>query len=183
MGNILSRRQETPSLTDEVMNRIHLLEQRADLNNDGVITKEEYQQFSAMQSLEKDRKINKLRERLAKEEDKVKELHRHYQELQAKHQALLDYLADENKADIAQSTQLSTKAIDAFVDDLLADPKINIYWLHDSIERPLYRNMLIMMLSILQKTLNSASLNVIGHEFRTSMQPTLDSQILEAQHD
>ena len=133
MGGLLSRQREPPSLTDEVIKRIRLLEQKADLNNDGVVTKEEFTQYTAMQSLDKDRKIQQLRERLAETE-------KQYEQVQRKHEALLHHLEQEDKSELASNTTISTKAIDAFVDELLDDPKINIYWLHDSIERPLYRN-------------------------------------------
>ena len=75
------------------------------------------------------------------------------------------------KRSLTSSNTISTQSIDKFVDDLIADPNVNIYLIPDRVEKTMYTNTLKMFFSILQKTFNNISVDIIGHEFKMSVVP------------
>lgn len=58
----------------------------------------------------------------------------------------------------------SRKAIEEFVDQLLKDEDINIGLLPDSIEKKIYSNVLKLIVSILDKLLDSCEIRLLNHK-------------------
>ena len=74
---------------------------------------------------------------------------------------------------MSSKKQISNDSIDDFVEKLLDDPNTNIYILPDSIERPLYSNLLKLMFHSLEKAVNSFKVDFIGHEMKVTFEPKL----------
>ncbi len=68
-------------------------------------------------------------------------------------------------------THISEEKIDEFVNEILRDQNININYFPDAVERKLYRNVLILVFSLLNKTVDTASIQLIGHEIKFTMSP------------
>lgn len=188
MGTFFSKRRELWCL----QKRMDLIEEKADLNGDGVVTKKELKEYAAGELQLKDSEILNLRCELSRLQQEITELKekKHnriikaereadkwkdaYNELYKRQEELINNIQDgKNKKD--PNDMISNQAIEKFVDDMLADPNINIYLLPDSIEKPIYMNILKIMLSVLQKTFNHTNLDLIGHEFKIRMKPTNDN--------
>jgi ElaB/YqjD/DUF883 family membrane-anchored ribosome-binding protein len=87
-----------------------------------------------------------------------------YEDLQFKYQELLQSLR-ERMADKSVS-QISPEAVEQYVDILLDNPDININGIPDNWEKSIYVNLLTMILSTIEKTLNETELKVLGHKLR-----------------
>lgn len=198
MGNTFSNNSESRDL-NTLQSRIDKLELAADLDGDGLVTKKELKEYAAKELELKDSEILLLRTEKTRLEKQVadlkvkaynaqqqadKELDRlqsAYDTLHMRHEQYLEMIAKDTTQDTASN--ISTKAIDRFVDELLADPNINIYMLPDTIEKPLYANTLKIMLSVVQKMFNNTNLDIIGHEFKMNMQPTLETRLEDTKSD
>lgn len=73
--------------------------------------------------------------------------------------------------DKVRSREISNSNIESFVDDVLADPSVNISLLPDAIERPLYTNLIKIVLNVLQKTLAGIKLDLVNHELSLEINP------------
>ena len=63
-------------------------------------------------------------------------------------------------------TQVSMPAIEEYVDAMLADENVNINYLPDFVEKQLYRNILKIVLGLLDHILNNSHLTVFNHEIK-----------------
>lgn len=186
MGNVFSNGNY-----NRILDRVHRLEEGADLNRDGLVTKEELKEYSTRELKLRDTEILSLREEILELREqkrgavkKAKEMSKAYDALYAGHEAYLEMIAKEKESGEKPATSvISSKAVDRFVDELLSDPNINIYLLPDSVEKPLYANTLKIILSILQKMFNNVNIDVIGHEFKMRMQPTLETRLCDGSDD
>jgi predicted RNase H-like nuclease (RuvC/YqgF family) len=193
MGSCTSHDDAVLTLSDNVKKLQNELQSIKDLdkNKDGIVTKDEQkEQHSKMQMLE---------ERIEKE------LSQKYQKvIQEKEHALLEAKAtiDElNKqltasknictnleTKLSKGTQheqieqkvhlqtLSRERVDEFVEKLLEDESVNMSYLPDFIERQMYKNVLNLVIGLLNNTLNTATLNVIGHQLSFAIKP-LDEKL------
>ena len=128
-----------------------------DTNHDGVVTRKEMEAYINTQLVEKDEKMIQLREE--------------YDDLFKKHSQLLEQVARNNSVDVAKQSNISGEAIQKFVDELLADPNVNIYGFPDKIESALYRNIIRMVLGALEKLFNNVNIDFIGHKITVAMVP------------
>jgi hypothetical protein len=69
------------------------------------------------------------------------------------------------------NSHISVEKLDEFVDEILRDQNININYFPDAVERKLYRNVLILVFSLLNKSIDTASIQFIGHEIKFTMSP------------
>ncbi len=192
---ISSSRNSEPNNLDSLQARMDKLEKAADLDGDGIVTKKELKEYSAKEIQLRDSEIlmlraektrleqeltdlrgemNNTREAVEKETSKWIEA---YDTLHARHEAYLEMNAKEKEEHDKESPAISNKAVERFVDELLADPNINIYMLPDTIEKPLYVNTLKIFLNIIQKMFSHTNLDLIGHEVKMQMHPTLETQL------
>jgi hypothetical protein len=59
--------------------------------------------------------------------------------------------------------ELSRAKVDEFVEKLLQDDSVNISYLPDWVERKLYKNILNLILGLLDNTFNTTSIKLLGH--------------------
>lgn len=188
MGNFTSRSESNTQyqkLEDEIKNLKDEVNKKADLNGDGIVTKKELEQFSIVQThaiRKQEEEIVQLKQELKNKDNEINNWKLSYEEVSKKHQMLIDYqnALDEQKQDPEKlNSKISKSAVDEFVKDLLSDPNINIRMMPDSIESKIYANTILITLSSLQKIFNNVNLDVMGHELKIQMKPTIDSQILD----
>lgn len=192
MGNIFSGNSRRHGVDyNDLQARIHKLEELADLNKDGLVTKEELQKYTAQELEMKDSEILMLRaekERLEKDLIdqraltllKLKKARKETTTWKKAYNSL--YKRQQNYQqlqtnDVPATGEISNQAIERFVNELLEDPNINIDLIPDAIERPLYANTLKVILSIVQKMFNNTNLDLIGHEVKIHMQPNLETRL------
>jgi hypothetical protein len=75
-----------------------------------------------------------------------------------------------------QPGQSGAAAIDddhlkAFVDGLLKDPKVNLGFVPDAIERTLYLNVLRIGMGAMKKTCDETAVEFMGHRIRVVIEP------------
>ena len=75
---------------------------------------------------------------------------------------------EENKQKLHQ---LSKEKINEFVKKLLVDQNINIKYLPDYVEKQIYKNVLNMLIGLLNNTLATTSIKFLGHELTFAIQP------------
>jgi len=155
--------QADESSRSDVAKRLKKLERFADANGDGKVTRDEMESYMAMQLKLREDELIRLRHEL----DRVRE---EYDTLSKTHDDTLTKI-HEGRTDEIQSSAVSDRAIDKFVDDIIADPNTNIYGFPDKLERAMYRKSAKMTLVGLEKVFENIALEVIGHRIRISMQP------------
>jgi len=68
-------------------------------------------------------------------------------------------------------SQVSSEAIDSYVNSLLKDPKKNIPWVPDSIEYKVHSMISKALLESLAKICDHVSVEVMGHEISLQVHP------------
>ena len=68
--------------------------------------------------------------------------------------------------------ELSKEEINKFVAELLSDSDINVGLLPDSIERALYKNIFIILMKIIQRSLEDLNISFMGHDIKISLTPS-----------
>jgi hypothetical protein len=71
----------------------------------------------------------------------------------------------------AAVSDAETDAINALVDQFLADELINNRFIPDAVERRMYCNVIKMIIGILKVSIDHASLEAFGHRFVMNMTP------------
>jgi hypothetical protein len=94
-----------------------------------------------------------------------------YDNLYKKYSQLLEQMARDIPMDVAKHSNISEEAIQKFVDELLADPNVNIYGIPDKIEAPLYRNIIRIVLGAMKNLFNDANVDFIGHKITMTTTP------------
>lgn len=72
-------------------------------------------------------------------------------------------------------SQVSDKAIKAYVNDMLADPTKNISWVPDSIESKVHETLSRALLESLAKVCDNVSIDIMGHKIGLIIKPKLTS--------
>lgn len=67
--------------------------------------------------------------------------------------------------------QLSAARLDSVVDAFMEDNKINNPLIPDFLERALYRNVLKLLLGLMQQSLRTVGVDLFGHRIRVSLEP------------
>lgn len=177
MGNYFSNEQSF----DDICNRLEKLE-RIDLNNDGIISKLEFEQWKAndLNEIKESIKnevaeeyINKI-DKLNKEIQTLKDINKNLEESLRKKNALIEEFSSNIKTDKNIDklvTQLSQEKINNYVDELLANEATNISLLPDAIERQIYRNVFRMSFKLFNKIMESMTFELAGHHLSINMLP------------
>lgn len=71
-------------------------------------------------------------------------------------------------------TQVSIPAIEEYVEKMISDPNININYLPDFVEKQLYRNIIKIVLNLLDHILNNSHITVFNHEIKFDLIPISD---------
>ena len=85
------------------------------------------------------------------------------------HRLELRYIAG-TKVPQVQFTGLNEPALRRFVSSLLTEKTVNMGWLPDSVEQKIYFNCLLIMFTVLQTSLTSLRIHVVGHRISIGME-------------
>jgi len=96
----------------------------------------------------------------------LNEMQQKYDDLHSKYETLLQ------EKNIPNVEPINNVAIADFVEQMLADPNVNIYYLPDIAEKQLYTNVLKMFLNLIQKSAENLKIQFIGHELKISLVKT-----------
>jgi len=163
-----------------------------DKNNDGIISKDEFKSWKdeqkiKMLALEKkveeqvNNKYNKLlldQEReIAEAKKQIEELAKQNKSLKTINTTLEDklFVAHEQSLNLPQGKlqELSKQKIDEFVEQLLADKNVNIGYLPDFVERQLYKNIFGLLIGLLDNTVSTTSIKLLGHNLTFNITPDM----------
>lgn len=78
---------------------------------------------------------------------------------------------DPPPAAAGKETVVNVGAVDELVDEFMSDSAINSAFLPDVLERALYRNVLLLMLGIMGRVLDTTSFSFLGHDVTVRMAP------------
>lgn len=73
------------------------------------------------------------------------------------------------------SLGVCSKTIDAVVDEFLKDNGLNTVFIPDFIEKKLYKNVLVLALSAMNRVLDTAHVEFLGHRIEFVMKPAESS--------
>lgn len=146
-------------------NKIEALEQRiADLNGDGIVTRQEMETYFSTQLKLREEELDKLRK-------ENKSLEQSHSELLSRYEKLLKQVRKGKLPDISQESRISNTAIEDQIKQWLADPNINIKYIPDRAEMFMYKKSLTAFLAGLEKVFESLELDLLGHRIKVSMIP------------
>jgi hypothetical protein len=142
-----------------------------DTNNDGIISQEEITNYLK----------NKMEKETLENNKEVLKWKNAYDQLLIKYEKLdkskrnklkeSNNLVNEYDNNILKTSFISDKVVDEFVDSLINDPKINIKYIPDSIERSFYRNVVMSILGSISNMLSGTKINMLGHVILMYMVP------------
>lgn len=123
---------------------------------------------------------NEIHERALNTTDLAEEnirLQRAYDNLYARHTALVALTSSETVSSSSSSSSsssptISSEKIAEFVDTIIDDPRTNIYGFPDKMERAMYTNVLHIALLSLGKVLSASKIEVIGHNIQATISPS-----------
>jgi hypothetical protein len=195
MGNIFNKENKDSEI-DAIKARLLDLE-KYDANNDGVINKEEMEQFI----YEQKRDLAKFKKEIQKkEEEKYRVLagktEAQLVEARSEIKSLNDQVASLLAVNNALETQLREKTnfeqliennnsneftnnlkevsrirINQIVDEMLKDENLNIKYLPDWVEKQIYRNVFTIMISLMDNLFDTTNLRFLGHELSFDLKP------------
>jgi hypothetical protein len=212
MGNYFSRTEPVNHNEIEHLKTRLTDVERLDRNNDGLVTKEEFdlwlseqkkdiedfkQKVEAASEMKYQTLLNKNERELTDTRQEIKKLQNENVALKDVNQSLEkrlkkgDDIRDMAKTfssrslktagdvEVAKklSTELSRKRIDAVVEQLLADPEVNIKYFPDGIERQIYRNIFTIMINLLDNLVDTTNIKFMGHKLVFDLQPLTDDEI------
>ncbi len=153
---------------DNLEERLKSLESKADLDNDGTVTRQEMETYMATQlKLREDQLI-----RLNQENEALKES---LDKATRRYETLVDQVRKGNTACI-QSSKVSNAAIERQIQEWLKDPHTNFSFIPDRAEMFAYKKMLAAMLGGMEKMFESFALEFIGHRLQITMQPVIPEE-------
>lgn len=154
---------------ENLESRLASLEAHADLNRDGIVTRQEMETYMATQlKLREDELIRLNHENEALKESLLK--------ADQRYEALLEKIRTGDTACI-QASQVSAVAIEKEIQKWLDDPKTNFKVVPDRVEMFAYKKMLGSLLGGMEKLFETFALEFMGHRVMVTMQPiSLDPQ-------
>jgi chromosome segregation ATPase len=195
MGNIFSNNQ-LQSTVQQLQERLENIE-KIDLNNDGVISKSEFEKWKldGLQDIKNAIKMdirNEYEDKMINLNKNIDNLQKEIEALRSINRELEDNLHNKNTiiqklgANIESNddvkelvSMLSKEQINIYVEEMLANEETNIKYLPDVVERQIYRNMFKLTLKMLNKIMNSVSFEMINHKMSINMIPNIDVNNLD----
>jgi len=120
----------------------------------------------------KDETIQELRilleARLLEKQQEAEEWKTSYDDLHLKYSQLLEKFrkkAYKNAEVIRHTSSISSEAIEAAVDEILADPNLNLKKVPDWMEKKVYHNLIWITLMVAERIMSSVKIDAVGHEF------------------
>ncbi len=129
----------------------------------------------------KEQELNYYKNELNKQTDRVKKLEDMMIKFTKYHSEYDNELKREkDKIEKKVLKEISRQKISDFVNVLLNDENINIQYLPDIVERQIYTNVLMIIFSLLNHSLDNFDINFLDHKLKCSFNPTIpDSEIDE----
>jgi len=204
MGNIFAKKNNDyrDLEIERLKNRMFDLE-KADKNNDGIISKDEMMEWMEEQkkdfeeyknTVEKiaDEKYRKIlsdtdkdliesKQEIKELKKQIKSLRRINNNLQAEinnKPLVLSGNSEDNRNTLITSPdlrELSITKINQLVDEILNDDNLNIKYLPDWVEKRLYRNVLRMVLGLADHLMDTTSIHFFGHKIIFDLVPEDDN--------
>ena len=183
MGILFSRNHST-----DLYERLEKLE-KLDINNDGIISKEEFERWKnndlvIIKNNIKDDIKREYENKLLHLNDTISNLNKEILSLQYVNKDLETSLKNKNNlieklgSNINNDTNvnellslLSREHINKYVEEMLMDEETNIKFLPDVVERQIYRNVFRLSIKLINKILNTMSFQMVGHKLHMSMIP------------
>lgn len=85
---------------------------------------------------------------------------------------------DKSSVVIAKKSKIDKVKINEFVENMLQNPDINIYGFPDALEKQIYRNVFGMLLNMLDNTLETVEVRLLGHKIIFDVQPINEEQTI-----
>jgi len=161
---LLERIDDLSALVDlNVEDRLAKLEDSADLNSDGVVTREEMETYLASQLKSREEELIKLRSALKKERKK-------YEQLAGMYEKLRDIYNAEEK-EVIRVSRISSSTLRKHIDEVMKDPGNNWGFLPDILEKPAKVKEYKLALSLLEKLFTLGHFDIAGHRIQGSIRP------------
>lgn len=100
--------------------------------------------------------LSKKIEELAKENEALKSI--------AKTQKITQAMIEKRVG--SETSHISKEKIEEFVNEMLANPDINITYIPDSVEKQIYVNIFAMVLNFLSNMSDTTSIDFLGHKVK-----------------
>lgn len=164
--DLFARISELEKHIDENISvRLASMEEYADADGDGVVTREEMENYLAIQIQSRESDIITLKEKYQAEKDKYRALKKQFDDLK-------DGILAENP-DIATLpiSTISKKRIQDYVDELMSTSEGNLDMVPDMIERPLKVKKYKTMLELIEQISRTTTFEIAGHKIQISISP------------
>lgn len=166
VAELLSKITEIEKIVNnDIADRLQAMEQQADINHDGIVTRDEMENYMTSQLQIREQELIDLR-------DEYNSLQQKYKLLQDRYQRLQDGILAENP-DISKlpMSVISKKQIAKYVDDLMSTDEGNLDIVPDIIERPMQIKKYKMLLETIEHFAKTATLKIAGHEIMIAIHP------------
>ena len=188
MGNFFSHENNNNNNLQDLQNRLERIE-KLDLNNDGVISKDEFEKWKnndlvTLKDAIKDEVRQEYEEKLNDLNSTINDLNKQLTSVKNVNKELEDTMKDKNALiermganintddDVKELVKmLSKEQINRYVEELLEDEGTNIKYLPDFVERQIYRNIFKLIIKLMNKILGSMSFELVGHKLHMNMVP------------
>jgi len=175
MGNLLTHPEEIRHLRSQV--------EELDKNKDGLISKEEFKEWSQQQSMNQQSNLESFRNKLQLEYEskyaaQLSELEKENESLKAINANLEMKLNQMHDVPLNNDNEngngrplgeISKEKLNKTVERLIKS-ETNIKWLPDFVERQIYRNIFNILLGALDELVSSTSLEILGHTLTMNLE-------------
>ena len=190
MGSLFSKSNSSDERYEQLRLELDNLFARLDTNNDNVVTQDELVGWTEQhkrdldelkdqkQTLEQELKSiqESFRENLATKELRIQQLESELSmerllkdNLEKQNRSLIKMMDEDDDlgfhSPIAQSV-ISSTLISEYVDEILKNENINIDYLPDSVEKAIYKNVLRLILHLIDEVGEKTTLDLFGHKLR-----------------
>ncbi len=138
---------------------------KADLNKDGIVTRDEMESYLATQLQTREQELCRLRTELIRVQSAYESLSKQFTSSTSNH-CSMDTVHEK-----IYNSQIDDQAISIFVQSMLDDPNVNIHGMPDIIERAMYTRAAKMTLGSLGKIFENIALELMGHKIHVVMRP------------
>jgi len=150
--------------------------EKADHNDDGVVTKEEFQQWAKNQNNNSIKILNELQQENTELQKQIASLRNINNVLENKLKNVkvdVNYKNGHNddQERLLNLQELSEEQIEKFVMNLLNNKEINIGYLPDFVEKQIYKNVFNLLINILENLMETTTVNFMGHQIMFSLVP------------
>jgi chromosome segregation ATPase len=191
MGNYFSKTTTTVDTRyNELQQQLDGLFARLDANHDNVVTQDEMEAWTqqhkrALGKLKQQKKDlqaeikeiqDAFRESLSAKDLEIQRLQseltlekQHREQLESQNRQLIRVMDEDDDFGlhnhVAQSV-ISSTLISQYVDEILRNENINIDYLPDSVEKAIYKNVLRLLLLLIDKVGEKTTIDLFGHKLR-----------------